>query len=150
MISKTEASRVREWVAEAVDGGARVLCGGGGSGAVVPATVLEHVPPGCQLDCGEFYGPVLSLASVGSLSEAIDQANQSEFGLHAAIFTASLDHALEAVDRLEAGAVIVNDSTDYRLDTMPFGGVKGSGIGREGVRFAMDSMTEQRVVCFNR
>jgi acyl-CoA reductase-like NAD-dependent aldehyde dehydrogenase len=150
MISEEEAARVRSWIGEAVSGGATTLCGGGGSGAVVPPTVLEGVPPGCNLDCGEVYGPVLCLSPVGSLEEAIGEANRPDFGLHAAIFTASLDEALEAADRLEAGAVIVNDSTDYRLDTMPFGGVKGSGLGREGIRFAVESMTEPRVVSFNR
>jgi glyceraldehyde-3-phosphate dehydrogenase (NADP+) len=112
-------------------------------------TVLEHVPQGARLDCEEVYGPVVSLYRVSSLEDAIEQANSVEYGLHAAIFTESLRDAFLAVERLAVGAVIVNDSTDYRLDVMPFGGTKLSGIGREGVRFAATEMTETRVVCFN-
>jgi glyceraldehyde-3-phosphate dehydrogenase (NADP+) len=95
------------------------------------------------------YGPVVSLYRVSSLDEAIEQANAVDYGLHAAVFTESLRDAFAAVERLAVGAVIVNDSTDYRLDVMPFGGTKLSGIGREGVRFAAEDMTETRVVCVN-
>ena len=91
----------------------------------------------------------MSLYSVASLDEAIDRANAVNYGLHAAIFTDSLRDAFTAVKRLAVGAVIVNDSTDYRLDVMPFGGTKLSGVGREGIRFAVEEMTETRVVCFN-
>jgi glyceraldehyde-3-phosphate dehydrogenase (NADP+) len=112
-------------------------------------TVLENVPAGVRLDCEEVYGPVLSLYRVQSLEEAIDAANRVDYGLHAAIFTERLRNAFTAVQRLAVGAVIVNDSTDYRLDVMPFGGTKRSGIGREGIRFACQEMTETRVVCLN-
>ena len=112
-------------------------------------TVLEHVPRGVHLDRDEAYGPVVSLYAVSSLDEAIDRANDSSYGLHAAIFTESLRDAFTAARRLAVGGVIVNDSTDYRLDTMPFGGSKLSGIGREGIRFAIEAMTETRVLCFN-
>ena len=112
-------------------------------------TVLEEVPRGAQLDRHEAYGPVVSLYRVSSLEQAIDRANAVSYGLHAAIFTESLRDAFTAVRRLAVGAVIVNDSTDYRLDVMPFGGTKHSGVGREGVRFAIQEMTETRVVCLN-
>jgi glyceraldehyde-3-phosphate dehydrogenase (NADP+) len=111
--------------------------------------VLENVPAGARMDCQEAYGPVVSLYRVQSLDEAIARANAVVFGLHAAIFTNSLQDAFTAVQRLAVGGVIVNDSTDYRLDVMPFGGAKLSGIGREGPRFAVEAMTETRVVCFN-
>jgi glyceraldehyde-3-phosphate dehydrogenase (NADP+) len=111
--------------------------------------VLEDVPSGVRLDRDEAYGPVVSLYRVPSLDAAIDRANSVNYGLHAAIFTESLRDAFTAVRRLAVGAVIVNDSTDYRLDVMPFGGTKLSGIGREGIRFASREMTETRVVCFN-
>ena len=101
------------------------------------------------MDCDEVYGPVVSLYRVSDLDEAIKKANATDFGLHAAIFTRSLDHSFRAARDLQVGAVIVNDSTDYRLDTMPFGGVKSSGLGREGIRHALESMTEPKVVCFN-
>ena len=101
------------------------------------------------MDCEEIYGPVVSVYRVGSLSEAVERANAVEYGLHAAIFTRSLSDAFYAVDRLQVGGVMVNDSTDYRLDVMPFGGSKRSGVGREGIRFALEDMTETRVVCLN-
>ena len=91
----------------------------------------------------------MSLYRVSSLDQAIERANAVSYGLHAAIFTESLRDAFTAVRRLAVGAVIVNDSTDYRLDIMPFGGTKHSGVGREGIRFAIQEMTETRVVCLN-
>jgi glyceraldehyde-3-phosphate dehydrogenase (NADP+) len=111
--------------------------------------VLESVPDGVRLDREEVYGPVVSLYRVRSLDEAIGRANTADYGLHAAIFTENLRWAFEAIRGLHVGGVIVNDSTDYRLDVMPFGGTKLSGIGREGIRFALQEMTETRVVCFN-
>ncbi len=149
MISEAQAERVESWIREAVAGGARVLAGGRREGAVVWPTVLEDVPDGCRLDCAEVYGPVASLYRVGSLAEAVARANAVDYGLHAAIFTESLRDAFAAVRTLDFGAVIVNDSTDYRLDVMPFGGTKRSGIGREGIRFALEEMTQTRVVCLN-
>ncbi|MBI2219760.1 MAG: aldehyde dehydrogenase family protein [Acidobacteria bacterium] len=149
MISEREAERVEQWIREAVDGGATVLAGGGRRGALVPPTVLSGVPRGVRLDSEEAYGPVVSLYEVGSLDDAIQAANAVNYGLHAAIFTERLSDAFAAARRLEVGAVIVNDSTDYRLDVMPFGGTKMSGIGREGIRFALQEMTDTRVVCLN-
>jgi glyceraldehyde-3-phosphate dehydrogenase (NADP+) len=149
MITEAQARRVEEWIEEARAAGARVLAGGRREGAVVWPTVLEDVPRGVRVDCDEVYGPVVSLYRATSLDEAIDRANDVEYGLHAAIFTESLRDAFAAVRRLHVSAVIVNDSTDYRLDTMPFGGTKKSGMGREGIRFAMLEMTETRVACFN-
>jgi glyceraldehyde-3-phosphate dehydrogenase (NADP+) len=149
MISEQQAARVESWVREAIDRGARLLVGGRREGVVFWPTVLDQVPEGTRLDREEVYGPVVSLYRVRSLDEAIDRANAVPYGLHAAIFTENLRDAFTAVRRLVVGAVIVNDSTDYRLDTMPFGGTKRSGIGREGIRFAMEEMTETRVVCLN-
>lgn len=149
LIHKREAERVEEWIKDAVAGGARVLTGGRREGALVWPTVMENVPDGARLDSDEVYGPVVSLYRVATLDEAIDKANNVPFGLHAAVFTENLDDAFEAIRRLNVGAVMVNDSTDYRLDTMPFGGTGKSGIGREGIRFALEEMTETRVVCFN-
>lgn len=149
MITERQASRVESWIREAVSAGARVLVGGRREGALVWPTVLEDVPAGVRLDCEEVYGPVVSLYPIDSLGTAIRLANAVSYGLHAAIFTESLRDAFAAVRQLDVGAVIVNDSTDYRLDVMPFGGTKLSGIGREGIRFAYDGMTETRVVCLN-
>ncbi len=149
MINERQAIRVEAWIREAAGGGATVLIGGRRDGAVLWPAILEGVPQGSLLDRSEAYGPVFSLYRVPSLDEAIERANAVSYGLHAAIFTESLRDAFAAVRRLDVGAVIINDSTDYRLDVMPFGGTKHSGIGREGVRFAMQEMTETRVVCFN-
>ncbi|MGE5246563.1 MAG: aldehyde dehydrogenase family protein [Betaproteobacteria bacterium] len=149
MISERQAARLDSWIAEAVSGGARVLVGNRRQGTVVWPTVLEEVPRGVRLDCAEAYGPVMSLYRASSLDEAIERANAVDYGLHAAIFTERLRDAFAAARQLEVGAVIVNDSTDYRLDVMPFGGTKSSGVGREGVRFAIEEMTETRVVCLN-
>jgi glyceraldehyde-3-phosphate dehydrogenase (NADP+) len=149
MINERQARRLESWIQEAVSHGARVLVGGRRDGAVLWPTVLEDVPRGTRLDRDEAYGPVVSLYRVSSLDQAIDRANAVSYGLHAAIFTESLRDTFSAVRRLAVGAVIVNDSTDYRLDVMPFGGTKHSGVGREGVRFAIQEMTETRVVCLN-
>ena len=149
LITQAAAERVEAMIWDAEKRGARVVAGGRRRGAVLEPTVLVDVPAGARLDCDEAYGPVVAVYSVGSLDEGIARANDVEFGLQAAIFTNRLDSALRASRQLQVGAVIVNDSTDYRLDTMPFGGVKRSGFGREGVRFAIDAMTETRVVCFN-
>jgi glyceraldehyde-3-phosphate dehydrogenase (NADP+) len=102
-----------------------------------------------RVDCEEVFGPVVSLYPVEDLDEGIRRANAVDFGLQAAVFTGSLDAAFRAVEGLEAGAVMVNDSTDYRMDAMPFGGIKNSGLGREGIRFALQEMTEPKAVCFN-
>jgi glyceraldehyde-3-phosphate dehydrogenase (NADP+) len=149
MITEAQAKRVEDWIREARTAGARVLAGGTREGAVVTPTVLEAVPSDVRLDCEEVYGPVVSLYRADSLEDAIARANDVDYGLHAAIFTESLRDAFTAVRGLHVGAVIVNDSTDYRLDAMPFGGLKRSGFGREGIRFAVQELTEPRVVCLN-
>ncbi|MCX6134031.1 MAG: aldehyde dehydrogenase family protein [Ignavibacteriales bacterium] len=149
MISTGEAERVEAWIQDAVLRGAKVLVGGKRDGAVVWPTVLEGVSAEAKLSCDEVYGPVVSLYRFSSLDEAIRLANQSEYGLHAAIFTERIDNAFKAIHGLQCGAVMVNDSTDYRLDVMPFGGTKLSGVGRQGIWSMIQEMTETRVVCFN-
>ena len=149
MIRPAEANRVKAWIDEAVSQGARILIGGTQQGAVIEPTVMEGVADGARLSCAEVYGPVVSLFPVESLVEAIQKANAVDVGLHGAVFTESLRDAFYVAQHLEVGAVMINETTDYRLDTMPFGGTKKSGIGREGVRFAAEEMTETRVVCFN-
>ncbi|MBV7509648.1 aldehyde dehydrogenase family protein [Bacillus sp. sid0103] len=148
MISEKEAKRVESWVNEAVESGAKLLCGGKRKGSFYYPTVLENVPADCKLATEEVFGPVVTLYSVPDLDTAIFQSNNVAFGLQAGIFTRNLDYALGAVRKLDVGGVIVNDSSDYRIDAMPFGGVKGSGIGREGIKFALQEMTEPKVVCF--
>jgi len=148
MITEGEAQRVERWVEEAVEKGARVLCGGKRQGALFDPTVLENVPENAAIHREEVFGPTVNLYPVADLDEAVAKANSLPFGLHAAIFTRDLDTAFQAVYGLDCGGVMVNDSTDYRLDSMPFGGVKYSGLGREGIKFALQEMTEPKVVCF--
>jgi glyceraldehyde-3-phosphate dehydrogenase (NADP+) len=149
MITEGEARRVEEWVREAVGLGAKLLTGGGRKGTLFEPTVFAGMPGAARLDCEEVFGPVVNLYRVSSLDEAIRLSNGVKYGLHGAIFTRSLDNAFKAVRELEVGGVMVNDSTDYRIDMMPFGGVKWSGLGREGIKFALLEMTEPKVVCFN-
>ncbi len=148
MITEVEAARVERWIDEARKAGARVLTGGGRSSTLVQPTVLEEVPRSTQVHCQEVFGPTVNLYSVNDAEEALREANALPFGLHAALFTRDVDTAFKLANGLEAGGVMVNDSTDYRLDTMPFGGIKYSGLGREGIRFSMEEMTEPKVVCW--
>jgi glyceraldehyde-3-phosphate dehydrogenase (NADP+) len=148
LITEAEAMRVEQWVNEAVAKGANLLCGGRRQGAFYDPTVLTNVPETCRLYKEEIFGPVVCLYPVANLEEAIARANDVQYGLQAGIFTRDLPKAFEAVYRLDVGGVMVNDSSDYRIDGMPFGGVKDSGLGREGVRFAIQEMTEPKVVCF--
>ncbi|SDO10999.1 aldehyde dehydrogenase family protein [Alkalicoccus daliensis] len=147
LINETEAKRVEEWVNEAVSEGARILQGGKREGAFYEPTVLVDVPVSCRLYYEEIFGPVVLLEEVESLQEAVSRANDVDYGLQAGIFTKNIDHAFYAVNHLHVGGVMVNDSSDYRIDEMPFGGVKQSGLGREGVAHSIQEMTEPRVVC---
>jgi glyceraldehyde-3-phosphate dehydrogenase (NADP+) len=150
MITEGEAKRVERWIAEAVRLGARVLCGGGRRAALLEPTVLEDVPERASLHREEVFGPTVNLYRVRTVDQAIAQANSLPFGLHAAVFTRDVDLAFRFAYEIECGGVMINDSTDYRLDSMPFGGIKLSGLGREGVRFALQEMTEPKTVCFTR
>ena len=149
LIDEAAAKRVESWVNEAVAAGAKLLTGGQRSGTFYTPTVLENLPGNCILACEEVYGPVTVLYRFSTLEEAIQLANSTDYGLQAGIFTRDLKTAFRAVADLRCGGVMVNDSTDYRIDAMPFGGIKGSGLGREGVQFAVQEMTEPKVVCFN-
>ena len=149
MITEAEAIRVIDWVDEAVKMGAKTLCGGTRKGSLVQPTVMENMAVGAKLDCQEIFGPVVSLYPIDSLESAVEKSNSVNYGLHAAIFTSNLNSAHYAIRNLDAGSVIINDSTDYRIDLMPFGGVKNSGLGREGIKYALQEMTEPKVVCFN-
>jgi acyl-CoA reductase-like NAD-dependent aldehyde dehydrogenase len=146
MISEAEARRAESWIREAVDAGARVLLGGDRQGAVLSPTVLVDVTPEMRVVCEEVFAPVVTVTPVDSLDEAIEASNDSAYGLQAGIFTASLGHAVVAARRLRFGGVIVNDASAFRADVMPYGGVRGSGAGREGPRYAVEEMTEVRVV----
>lgn len=144
MISEKEAQRLEKWIAAAVDAGGKVLCGGRRNGALLEATLLEEVPRDQPVCTHEAFGPVAVLSSFTNYSDALDDVNDSAFGLQAGIFTRDLYHMLEAWDKLDVGGVIIGDVPSWRVDHMPYGGVKDSGLGREGVRYAIEDMTEIR------
>ena len=146
MITETEAKRVERWVAEARDLGATVLAGGGRTGALMEPTVLENVPENATIHHDEVFGPAVNLYPVDTLDEAIAKANSVDFGLHSAGFSNDVTVCHRMAAELDSGSVIINDSTDYRLDSMPFGGVKNSGLGKEGIRFSLQEMTEPKVI----
>ena len=144
MISEREATRLDGWIREAITAGATLLCGGNRDGAMLEATLLEDVPRETELNREEAFGPVAFLVKFDHFDQALDIVNDSRFGLQAGIFTRDLFQMFDAWDRLDVGGVIINDVPSYRVDNMPYGGVKDSGLGREGVRFAMEDMTEIR------
>lgn len=144
MISEKEAERLEDWIESAVKAGGKVLCGGTRNGAILAATLLENVPKDQAICAEEAFGPVAVLSSFSNFSEALEAVNDSVFGLQAGIFTRDIYHMLNAWDRLDVGGVIINDVPSWRVDNMPYGGVKESGLGREGIRFAMEDMTEIR------
>ncbi|MHA2337136.1 MAG: aldehyde dehydrogenase family protein [Candidatus Hodarchaeales archaeon] len=149
MITEKEAIRIEKWVDDAIKLGAKVELGHKREKAIYWPTVLTSVPEACQVDCDEVFAPVVSIYPIDNLDEAIQKSNDVDYGLQAGIFTSNLNKAFKAIEELEVGGVIINDTSDYRVDAMPFGGVKNSGLGREGIRFALQEMTEPKVVCFN-
>jgi len=146
MISEAEAQRVEAWLAEAQAAGARVLIGGRREGALLWPTVVTDVRPDLKLQCEEVFAPVVTLTPFDTLDEAIAMANTSRYGLQAAAFTRDLHTALRLARELESGCVWINEASRYRLDNYPFGGVKDSGLGREGVKYAIQEMTEVKFV----
>ena len=149
MIEEKEAIRIEGWVNDAVKAGAKLLAGGKRNGSMYDPTVLVDVPEGARVGCEEVFAPVVMLYPFTDLDETIRLANDTSYGLLAAIFTSNIDTAFYASYELDCGGVMVNDSTDYRVDQMPFGGVKRSGLGREGLKFALQEMTEPKVICLN-
>jgi len=150
MISEGEAARLDGWIQEAVAKGATLLCGGNRKGAMLEATLLENVDRNTNLNIEEAFGPVAFLIRFSTFEEALGIVNDSKFGLQAGIFTRDLFKSLDAWDRLDVGGVVINDVPSYRVDNMPYGGVKDSGLGREGIRFAMEDMTEIRNLVIRR
>lgn len=146
MIDEPAAKRLHGWIEEAKARGARVVAGGNRKGATLEATVVEGVPHDAQLCAEEAFGPVMLLERFDTFDQALAIANASEYGLQAGVFTNDLRHAMHAWDELEVGGVILGDVPSFRVDNMPYGGVKGSGAGREGVRWAMNDMTEERLL----
>lgn len=146
MIDEDAAKRVEDWIAAAVGAGAKRLVGGKRVGNMLPAALLEKVPRTADLYRKEAFGPVAFLEPFEDFDDALDRVNDSDFGLQAGVFTGALAHALRAWDRLEVGGVVVGDVPSFRVDNMPYGGIKQSGVGREGVRYAIADLTELRLL----
>jgi acyl-CoA reductase-like NAD-dependent aldehyde dehydrogenase len=150
MIDVKEAERLDGWIKEAIADGAKLLCGGTRDGAMLQATLLENVPSNAKANREEAFGPLAILSRFTDFNAALDEVNDSKFGLQAGIFTRDLFKSLDAWDRLDVGGVVINDVPSYRVDNMPYGGVKDSGLGREGIKFAMEDMTEIRNLVIRR
>jgi acyl-CoA reductase-like NAD-dependent aldehyde dehydrogenase len=146
IISDKEAARIEEWIQSAVSAGATLLCGGGRDGKMVEPTLLESVPKDALLYAAEAFGPVAMLEPFTDFDEAIRVVNDSRYGLQAGLFVRDITKIQKAWDELEVGGVIIGDVPSWRVDHMPYGGVKDSGIGREGIRFAIEELTEIRLL----
>jgi acyl-CoA reductase-like NAD-dependent aldehyde dehydrogenase len=146
VIEKGEVDRIAGWVDEAVQQGAEILTGGKGDGAFFQPTLLSQTRPEMKVRCEEIFGPVCTITPYETFEEALAEVNDSKYGLQAGVFTNDVNRAFEAHRTLEVGGVIVNDVSAFRADQMPYGGSKDSGFGREGLRFAMEEMTEPRIM----
>ncbi|MDY7107345.1 MAG: aldehyde dehydrogenase family protein [Planctomycetota bacterium] len=146
MISEDDAKRVESWVNEAVEAGARVLCGGKRDGVFYEVTLLADVDHSAKVSCEEVFGPVATIEPFSSFEDACRLVNDSDFGLQAGVFTTNIHRAFHAFDELEVGGVVINDIPSLRVDSMPYGGVKDSGLGREGIRWAMEEMSEPKLM----
>ena len=150
MISVKEAARLKSWVDTAVGAGATLLAGGGCEGAMMEATLIEGCSRDSDLYREEAFGPVVILSKFSAWKDALDEVNDSKYGLQAGLFTRDLHKVMKAWDKLDVGGIVVNDVSSYRVDNMPYGGVKDSGLGREGVKFAMEDMSEIRNLIIRR
>jgi len=146
MISEKEASRLHGWIRSALDKGATLLCGGGCDGAMLEATLLENVHKKEDVVAKEAFGPVAVLSSFKTFDQALKEANETVFGLQAGVFTRDLYKANKAWNKIETGGVVIGDVPSFRADEMPYGGIKESGLGREGLRYSMEDMTEIRIM----
>jgi acyl-CoA reductase-like NAD-dependent aldehyde dehydrogenase len=146
LVDDANADRTRRWVDEAVAMGGRLLAGGTANGAFFEPTVLSDVPSSAQVCSNEAFAPLVVLSTFADFDEAIARVNDSQFGLQTGVFTNDLSHAWQAFNELEVGGVVMNDISSYRIDHMPYGGVKDSGLGREGLRWSIEDMTELRIM----
>lgn len=149
MIDEQNAQRIQEWVEEALNNGATLVTGGKRDGAFFQPTVLTDVLTNMKVVCEEAFGPILVVEPYSDFHSVIEQVNDSHFGLQAGIFTNQMDHTLRAFQHLEVGGLIINDVPTFRIDNMPYGGVKDSGFGREGIRYSIEEMTELKLLVLN-
>ena len=149
VIDTAAADRIGTWIEEATSGGAKILAGGTRQGSVWQPTVIENAPARARVNCQEVFAPLVSLTKYADVRDAIAAANDSEFGLQAGIFTHDDRIIAAAIDGIDAGGIMINDTSTFRVDHMPYGGVKRSGFGREGLRYAIEEMTEMKLVAYN-
>ena len=149
LIDPGAAQRIEGWIEDAVAQGARVLSGGTRVGSVVRPTVLSQVTPGMKVSCQEVFGPLVTITPYHEFDDVLKAVNESDFGLQAGVFTSNIGRIFQAFEQLEVGAVLANEIPTFRADHMPYGGVKDSGIGREGLRYAIEDMTEPKLLVMN-
>jgi acyl-CoA reductase-like NAD-dependent aldehyde dehydrogenase len=150
MVRESDAIRVESWINEAVGAGARLITGGERDGAVLTPSILAEVHPDMKISREELFGPAVNVTPIDGIDEAIKYANDTRFGLSAAIFTENIDKALKFALEVESGNLNINGGTQFRADLMPYGGLKDSGMGKEGPRYAIEEMTELKMVIIHR
>jgi len=148
LIDIEAANRVMSWVREAVDHGAKIIYGGSQNENIIKPTILENVSPNVKLCKEEIFGPVCYIERFSDFKEVCNKINSSQYGLQSGVFTQSLENSFYAYDNLEMGGVVINDVSAARIDSVAYGGIKKSGLGREGIKFAMEEMTELKVMIF--
>ncbi|WP_226038259.1 aldehyde dehydrogenase family protein [Aquibacillus saliphilus] len=149
MIAEKEAERAEQWVSEAVESGAEVIYGGERNGAILQPTIIGKVNKNMKVVCDEVFAPVVSIIPFSQLDACIDEVNESSYGLQGGIFTKNLDTAFYAARKVEVGGLMINDASQYRVDLMPYGGIKDSGNGKEGPKYSIKEMTEERLIVLN-
>jgi glyceraldehyde-3-phosphate dehydrogenase (NADP+) len=146
MIRERDAERVQDWIEEAVAQGARLVCGGGRTGTLMQPTILSDVAPEMRVSRDELFGPAVCLSAAGDMDQALALANDSRYGLSAGVFTKDIDRALRFAQKVECGNIHINWGPQWRADFMPYGGLKDSGTGKEGPKYAIREMTETKTV----
>lgn len=146
MITEQEAVRAEKWLNEAVSGGAKILCGGKREGIDFPATILTETKPEMKVECKEVFAPIVTVKKFDDFKNAVEMVNDTDYGLQAGVFSNDMKNILYAFENLEVGGVIINDTPTFRVDQMPYGGVKNSGFGREGVKYSIEEMTEIKLM----
>jgi acyl-CoA reductase-like NAD-dependent aldehyde dehydrogenase len=146
MITEDEAKRAESWIMEAKNAGAKILCGGKRMGAVLEPTIIENAGNNLNVKCNEVFAPVITIEKYSSFEKAVDEINNSRFGLQAGVFTYDMRKIMFAYENIHTGGVIINDVSAYRMDSMPYGGAKDSGNAREGVAYAIKEMTEEKIL----
>jgi acyl-CoA reductase-like NAD-dependent aldehyde dehydrogenase len=146
MVRASDAERVQDWIGQAVSDGARLVCGGERDGAIMQPTLLDHTTPNMRVNREELFGPAVTVLKASNINEAIRLANDTEFGLSAGVFTQDIDAAMRFAREVQSGNIHINWSPFWRTDLMPYGGLKGSGMGKEGPKYAVEEMTETKAV----